>query len=295
MELFSISQLSRFSGIKQHTIRVWELRYRALQPSRSQGNTRYYDSIQLRRLLNIVSLIDRQHKASYLCGLPDQKLFEMIDDRMRGGIDPSDRSEYYISQLIAAGITYDEQHFDKTFSAGLDRYTFAGTYNKVIYPMMVRMGMMWSADNLSPANEHFVTNLLKQKIFAAIDALPPFEDGGDKWLLFLQEGEYHELGLLFAAYLIRAAGRRVVYLGSDVPVPSLLAALKTTRPDYLLLFQVRRDEPETIGRFLENTANAFAGKGIFIAGDEQIMASVPLNKKTKWMRTADDLRIQLEN
>ena len=113
MNLFSISQLSRYSGIKPHTIRAWEQRYNALKPVRSEGNTRYYDNSQLRRLLNIVSLADSEHKLSELCEMPDKRLFHLVNERVQDTIDRTGREEYFISQMIAAGMSYDEQHFEK--------------------------------------------------------------------------------------------------------------------------------------------------------------------------------------
>ena len=103
MNLFSISQLAQFSGIKPHTIRIWEQRYDALKPSRSEGNTRYYDGSQLRRLLNIVSLMDHGLKVSQLCSMSDENLFLLIQNS--GNSQTSESSEYYISQLISAGMS----------------------------------------------------------------------------------------------------------------------------------------------------------------------------------------------
>src|SRR5215207_7302876 len=121
MDSFTISQLSRFSGIKPHTIRIWEQRYDAFKPTRSEGNTRYYNSVQLRRLLNIVSLSHFGYKISELCSLPDKEIFKRItkvhDKTVTGNFD-----EYYISQLIAAGIGYDEIYFEKIFSHSLLSY-----------------------------------------------------------------------------------------------------------------------------------------------------------------------------
>src|SRR6476661_8287535 len=123
MDLFSISQLSRYSGIKPHTIRIWEQRYDALKPTRSEGNTRYYDNEQLRRLLNIVSLtITTDLKISEICQMSDQKLFEMISEEVDRSIQPENQHEYYISQLIAAAMSYDELHFDKMLMNTLVRY-----------------------------------------------------------------------------------------------------------------------------------------------------------------------------
>jgi hypothetical protein len=113
MNIFSISQLAQFSGIKPHTIRIWEQRYNAFNPNRSEGNTRYYDDTQLRRLLNIVTLLDNGHKVSSLCSMPDEVLYLMVSNLNTSEL--SDSTEYFVSQLIAAGISYDTSYFDLYF------------------------------------------------------------------------------------------------------------------------------------------------------------------------------------
>src|SRR5690606_23340275 len=142
MDLFSISQLSQFSGIKAHTIRMWEQRYNALSPQRSEGNTRYYDNRQLMRLLNIVSLMDEGYKVSELCRLSDGELTQRLKEAETKH-QLQNPEEYYVSQLIAAGMNYDEWHFEKTFSHCLLRMGMKQTYLKVLYPLISRMGLMW--------------------------------------------------------------------------------------------------------------------------------------------------------
>ena len=113
--MFTISQLQQFSGIKAHTIRIWEQRYNALTPNRSDGNTRYYDNIQLRRLLNIVSLME-DYKVSQLCLMDDNELFKKLEQHLEQNISSEDGNEYSISQLIVSALSFDELHFDKIFS-----------------------------------------------------------------------------------------------------------------------------------------------------------------------------------
>ena len=114
--MFSISQLQQFSGIKAHTIRMWEQRYNALQPNRSEGNTRYYDSNQLRRLLNIVSLMEADYKVSELCAMDNKKLSALLNEKHQSYQSTSETAEHFISQLIAAGMSFDEINFEKIFS-----------------------------------------------------------------------------------------------------------------------------------------------------------------------------------
>lgn len=291
MNHFSISQLEKFSGIKAHTIRIWEQRYNALQPNRSEGNTRYYDNDQLRRLLNIVSLSNRDYKVSELCVMPDQQLFKLVWE-LENEIE-NKPEEYFISQLILAGVSYDDSYFDKIFSHTLLRYGMKNTYLKVIYPVLVRTGLMWACDNLPIANEHFISNLFRQKLFTAIDALPPSKPESDSWLLFLPENEFHEVGLLLAHYLIRLSGKKVIYLGGNVPTQSVVAAAKEISCDHILLFLVHRNSDPEIRNYLTELNTNFKEKNIYVAGDQQLFKRLKKPKNIFFLPSVEDLEKQL--
>ena len=291
MNKFSISQLERFSGIKAHTIRIWEQRYNALQPNRSEGNTRYYDNVQLRRLLNIVSLTSLDYKISELGVMPDKQLFKMVEGFINETESKTD--EYFVLQLIAAGMGYDELHFDKIFSHCLLRYGMKDTYIKVVYPVLVRTGLMWACDELPPANEHFITNLIRQKLFTAVNALPPPKTNLQSWILFLPENEFHEIGLLFSHYLIRLSGKKVIYLGSNVPMQSLINAVKEISCRNLLLFLVHKDLDEEIHESLNRLSNHFPGKKIYVAGDKIVLSRVKKIDNITFLSSVEDLEQQL--
>jgi len=290
MDSFSISQLSQFSGIKPHTIRIWEQRYNALKPNRSVGNTRYYDSSQLRRLLNIVSLIDSDHKVSELCSMPDAALFKLLKEKDRE--QDGDQTEYLVGQLILACMDYDEMHFDKIFSHCLLRYGMKNCYTRILYPLLVRIGLMWTCDTIPAAREHFISNCIRKKLFTAIDSLPPPAKDAGTWLLFLPENEFHEIGLLLACYLIRLSGENAVYLGGNLPFQSLSGAIEEIKPACLLLFMVHHDLPENIDQYMMDLRKVFDGKIFAAASDEQIKG---LNRmeRLNYLSSMDELAEQL--
>lgn len=291
MNLFSISQLSQFSGIKPHTIRIWEQRYNALQPARSEGNTRYYSSDQLRRLLNIVSLMESDYKVSELCSMPDQQLSEIVLDRKN--VVASDASEYYVSQLISAGMAYKQERFEELFEQCLTDYGLSQTYKIIIYPMLVRVGLMWSANTIPSVQEHFISNIVRQKILRSIDALSPADPNADKWLLFLPEDEFHEIGLLFAAFIIRQSGQKVVYLGSSVSAEAVLLASQDIKPQNLLLFQVRYNQIEDVQNYLNVLEAGFDGKRIYVSGNSKLLNQINPQNKVYWLRDIDSLEKML--
>ena len=269
MEKFSISQLSQFSGVKPHTIRIWEQRYDALKPDRSAGNTRYYNNDQLKRLLNIVSLLEHNYKVSDICTMDDESLFNLMEEVNRKTADIP-KYGYYVSQLISAGINYDEFFFDKIFSHCLLSFGFKETYSQVIVPLLKRIGLMWSTTKLPPAQEHFISNLVRQKIFVAIDSLPPHNRSGPITLLFLPENEFHEIPLLFAHFLLRLKGLRCTYLGSNVPLVSLKESIKSIRPDNLLFFLIHQDVPANVEKYLTEIRKVHEGE-IYLAGNTGLL------------------------
>lgn len=287
MDAFLISQVARFSGVKPHTIRTWEKRYNVVEPDRSEGNTRYYNNSQLRRLLNIASLKDTGYKVSELCVMPDEELFRLVGEQAEISIDEPE--EYFVSQLVSAGIKYDESYFDKMFSHCVLRYGLKKTYTKVVYPMLERLGLMWTSNQLPPAHEHFISNMVRQKLLTAIDSLPPAKSISDTWLLFLPENEFHEIGLLFAHYLIRYSRQKVIYLGGNVPLQSISAAVKDIKPANLLLFLVHYDLPENTEAYLNELNKRFSKQKIYISGNQKLIDQLKCGRKINWLKHVNDL------
>lgn len=280
---YSISRLEQLSGIKAHTIRIWEQRYNIFKPQRSEGNVRSYNDEQLRKLLNIVSLSNTGLKVSELCRLSSKDLNKLLERQIELSKTENAQYEYYISQLIISGLSYDETSFEKAFSGCLLRFGLKKCYEFVIYPMLVRIGLMWGKDEFCPAQEHFLSNLLRQKLCAAIDGLPSVSNDKSTWILFLPEDEFHDLGLLFSSYLLRQNGQQVIYLGSNVPFESLLDSVRDIRPKHLLLFFVRHRSGEEVKNYVSMLEKSFKELKIHIAGNDNIGESIKTGKKTNWV------------
>lgn len=289
MDNFSISELQQLSGIKAHTIRIWEQRYNALTPHRSEGNTRFYDNDHLKRLLNIVSLLEDGYKISQLGTLSDEELHALLAEKIEHSGIGEDNNEYFVSQLISAAMSYDELRFQKLFNECIQEQGLTNTYNKILYPMLKRMGLMWDIDSISPAQEHFSSNLIKQKIYAAIEALPDPTSQDKKWLLFLPENEFHEIALIFSNYIIQEAGQPVIYLGSNVPFKTLEKAAEDTQATDLLFFFVHHIDPEKANTFIQTLSKSFKKVKIHFAGNTQLIGQLSLPKNVNWIRTPEDL------
>lgn len=287
MNRLSIAQLAQFSGIKPHTIRIWEQRYNALSPERTDGNTRTYSGSDLRRLLNIVALLDSKYKVSDLCVMSDEKLQDLILEHYSDLGNAESRK--IVLQLISAGIEFNQDEFELLLNFCIEKNGVASTFKEVLYPLLQRLGMMWAADLMPPAQEHFMSNIIRQKLLVEIDALPPTLESSKKWILFLAEDEFHEIALLFAHYVLRERGETVFYLGANVPLFTLKQAIENIMPDCVLTFFIKSNFSEDQQKHLNLIRNSFPDGTIYISGNEKLISSLELDSKTVWLQDIDAL------
>jgi DNA-binding transcriptional MerR regulator len=278
MGKYKISDLENLTGVKSHTIRIWEQRYKILTPLRSETNIRYYDDEQLRKLLNVVSLMNSGTKISAIGKLSTEEINERVSSIINS-VETGVKEEMLINQMISAGLSFDEVQFDKAFSNCILSFGVMDAYQKVFYPMLNKIGLLWTITEMNPSQEHFISNLVKQKIYAAIDALNPPKKDSEKWVLFLPEGEQHELGLLIANYALRSKGTQVYYLGQSVPVENLNIIAKKVSPTHFLTFSVRSNQQESISRFFSEMEKELNNPNITICCNNELAKSLTLSNK----------------
>lgn len=266
MAKYKISDLEQICGVKAHTIRIWEQRYKALVPLRTETNIRYYDDKQLLKLLNIVSLMNAGNKISVISKLSEKEFNEEIKNLGEIG-SLGIKEEMLTNQLISSGLAYDEEGFEKALSNSILSFGLLQSYNKVFYPMLVKLGFLWSSSELTPSQEHFVSNLIKQKMFAAIDALEPASIRTEKWVLFLPEAEMHDIGLLIANFMLRSKSVKVIYLGENVPIKNLYQVAENVKPTHYLTFAVRQNQQKMFNKYLTEMKNRFGDPNVFICCD----------------------------
>lgn len=231
MGRYSIKDLERLSGIKAHTIRIWEKRYGVIVPERSDTNIRTYCDTDLKRLLNIAILNNNGFKISRIATLQQEELHEKVREVCETHCNYTSE----IDRLIVCMVDIDELKFEKILSDNILRYGFEDTILEIIYPFLVKIGVMWQTGSINPAQEHFMSNLIRQKLIVAIDGLLPTPAGQSKvFTVFLPEGELHELGMLFYNYVIRKNGHTVVYLGQSVPLLDVQQVAHIRKADYLV-------------------------------------------------------------
>lgn len=270
--MYSIQDLEELSGVKAHTIRIWEKRYNLLVPERTATNIRLYSDNDLRKLLNVSTLINLGLKISKISELSELEIGEKIEEHLLP--EKTDKqTELFINNLISAGITFDTFRFDSTFSSAILRFGLRDTYTKVLLPVLIRIGLMWGKNQIIPAQEHLISNLIKQKLFAGIDGLPLNTSPKKKYLLFLPPNENHEIGLLLSYYLLKQAGHRVYYLGANVPINNLNIAVKSANPDFIVFFAVRSWGAKQLQDVVDEILQKFE-KNIVVLGNENTIKPV---------------------
>lgn len=253
MSTYSVSQVEQLTGIRSHTLRIWERRYNFLTPDRTTTNIRLYTDEQLRKLLNIAILLRNGHRLSSLNKMSNQEIKDLVieifdaedvalDDEMQG--------------LIISMVQMDEVGFTKILENQIGKVGVFETITKLIYPFMIHVGSLWRTDRVIPANEHFITNLVRRKLLTKIDAIPLPDTGARKIVLFLPEEENHELGLFLADFLARELGWRTYYLGQNIPSDNISDVIEQLKPDLLFSILITprlADQDDHLKEVIENS------------------------------------------
>jgi DNA-binding transcriptional MerR regulator len=216
---FSIKDLENLSGIKAHTIRIWEKRYNVLEPMRTDTNIRFYDLNALQKLLNITLLHDYGYKISKISKMPAEKIPELVRDI----VSNKSAKNHAISSFKLAMMNFDQNLFFKTYETLLSEKSFREVFFEVFIPLMEEIGFLWQVDTITPAHEHFITYLIKLKLLVNTEKIQSKEPTRtDKvFVLYLPMNEIHELGLMYLNYEILSQGYKTIYLGESVPTDSL--------------------------------------------------------------------------
>ena len=254
MSQFSIKDLENLSGIKAHTIRIWEQRYGILEPKRTKTNIRYYSDDDLKFLLNVGLLNKSGFKISKIARMSNTDIQHQVILITENNFE----YETQVAALNVAMLELNESMFERILSSNIIRMGFEDTMMKVIFPFLYQVGILWQTDVICPAHEHFITNLIRQKLIVAIDGQYGKEEFSSKrFLLFLPEQETHEIGMLFINYLLRSRGNRVIYLGQNVPFGDLEQVNMTFKPDYMVTSFTGHPQSESPSDYLTKLTRSF--------------------------------------
>lgn len=259
---YSIKDLEVLTGIRAATLRMWEKRYEIIKPLRTQTNIRFYGNEHLKLLLNINVLNRNGIKISHIAKMSHREITDKVKDLsfIRSGDDD------LFDGLMLSMIDLDEALFQQAFYKAVARLGFEDTINRIIFPFFSRIGIMWQIDSINPAQEHFISNMVRQKLISAIDNINVVTNPrAQKVLLLLPENELHELGLLFFSYLLKNKGYKIIYLGQAVPLTDLPKIMQASNPDIVVC---NVSNPMTIGdvsSFISKLKVVPATKQVYIA------------------------------
>jgi len=287
---FTIKNLEHLSGIKAHTIRIWEKRYGLFQPERTDTNIRMYDLENLQKLLNITLLYNNGLKISKIAKLQPNEVTERVHNL---AINKT-ADEWSVGLFKLAMINFDQRLFTKTFNELLDQFSFTEIFKNVFVPLMNELGVLWQTNSISPSHEHFITSLIKQKVHAMCEDLQQKEirRTDRKFVLFLPDNEIHELGLLYLQYEVLNNGFQCVFLGQSVPIQSLKNLVDIGEPITFLSYFTIEPTQEKIDAYLASFSSEIIDNiksDLWILGYQiQFLKSV-IPKKIHVYRSIDDV------
>lgn len=291
MGKYSIKELEKLSGIKAHTIRIWEKRHRLIEPSRTQTNIRFYSDDDLKKIINVSVLNSNGIKISKIIKLtPDQIHQQVVEmSNQKNSID------IYIEQLIVAMIDMEEEQFEEILNSLISKFGFEKTYIEIIYPFLEKIGVLWLSDNITPAQEHFISHLIRQKLIVAIDALPLAPKTAKRAVLYLPESELHEIGLLFYHYVAKFMGVRTYYLGQTVPYKSLLSVYQDHKPDMVITCLTSGPKPADMPKYLDRLVEDLPNSRIFASGYALRKANITQHSSVKIFANVMEFRLLVGN
>ncbi len=289
MAQYRINDLERLTGVKAHTIRIWEKRYMLISPLRTATNRRYYSDAQLLKLMNVSTLLEHGFKISHLAAMTDEELAVQIEELHRYP-SGSTACTAYIHELTAAMVAFNETTFKEVFAAAVTELGFYEAMMNVFYPFLRKAGLLWRTDKAVAIQEHFATCIIRNKIIIATDMLPAPAADAKRFMLFLPSEEWHEVGLLFANYLIRAKGHATIYLGQSVPDEDIRVVKETINPDYMFAFFISPKPTEELENDINLAASINENIPFYISGDGSLIKEVKFKyKNIIWLQSVNDL------
>ena len=293
---FSIKDLENLSGIKAHTIRIWEKRYQVLQPDRTDTNIRTYDIDNLKHLLNIAMLYSNGYKISKIAKLDKPALSERVAE-----LSSTRKEEHAIKQFKTAMFQFDQGLFAKTYSDLRATKSFPKIFSEVFIPLLKELGYLWQTGTIDPCHERFVSEMVKQKIIVNIEHL--YEENGlsgpPRFALFLPYGEIHDIGIIYANYLCIRHGINTIYLGSNIAVSSLREIISHHNDIQFMTYLTVEPSDESVEDFCNNYNSLFERsdkRELWLMGSK-IKSCDPslLSPNIKLLQSIPELEQALEN
>lgn len=262
---FSISDIENLTGIKAHTIRVWEQRYHFFTPKRSETNIRYYDDDDLCMFLNIATLNEKGYKISKISKMEISEIFSLVKNLQEDHYN----TNVQVQMLSNAMVKMDDSEFDEILKGCIDDLGMEKAICDIIFPFMRKVGFMWQVGVINPAHEHFATQKIEQKIIHDTYNLnQKTNDESKRYLLFLPPNEHHEIGLLFAQYILKSKGHQTLYLGQNLPYDSLQEVVNYYEPDFAFTVLTIISSDNNIEQIIQKLEEKLSNTTLLLAGNQ---------------------------
>lgn len=288
MANYSIKDLENFTKIKAHTLRIWEQRYQLLSPKRTDTNIRFYSDRDLKKILNINLLYQNGLKISKIAELSEQELFDRAAEILLTQ-EVSSTSE--MNRFIELVMELDEYAIHQLLNKLVVNLGVEKMYTDVLIPLLEKIGTLWQVDAISISHEHFLSNLLREFLIVQTDKLPIPRNARGKVVLFLREGEKHELSLLFYYYVLKNRGFDCFYLGQSVPIRDLKGFVQEINPDYLFTSLINEFEEDEIKDFLEQLTSFMDSSKIYMGGYQLARHKDVIPKSINQIQKLEDIKI----
>jgi MerR family transcriptional regulator, light-induced transcriptional regulator len=288
--VYSIKDLEMLSGIKAHTLRIWEQRYHIIKPKRTPTNIRFYEDDDLRQLLNISILNKNGYKISRIAAMKAAEINEAVNRLSAGTFEDA----VQIDALTISMMELDEAKFETILASNIRALGFERTMLEVIYPFLDKLSLLWLTGSIHPVQESFISNLVRQKLIAAMDALSVTVNPTHAFILYLPEGETQELSLLFLHYLIKKRGYRVLYLGQNTSLADLAEACAIFPCDYVLTIISETFTRQSVQQYLDDLRKVCPQKNILLTGYQILVQGVGSGDRVRVLRDLQDIMFFLE-
>jgi DNA-binding transcriptional MerR regulator len=285
---FSIKDLENLTGVKAHTIRIWEKRYNLLEPERTETNIRYYSLANLQKLLNISYLNNCGYKISKIASLKSEDIPELVKE-----VSKNDHTNNHaIDTFKLSMLNFDQKLFYDTYESLIKEKSFLEMFYQDFIPLLSEIGMLWQTDTITTAHEHFITSLIRQKILINTEIIQSQnQEKTDKvFVLYLPDNEVHELGLMIINYQIIAKGHKSIFLGQSVPLDSLKDLLKYYDDiTFLSYFTVMPDKENIVDYINEFSKEILTKKSVKLWVLGRMLQELDLNKLPKQITAFDSI------
>jgi DNA-binding transcriptional MerR regulator len=291
---FSIKDLENLTGIKAHTIRIWEKRYNLLEPKRTDTNIRYYDLASFQKLLNVSYLNSNGYKISKIATIEAHKIPVLVREMAA----QNNMESHAINAFKLAMLNFDQALFYNTYESLLKEKAFEEIFYDIFIPLLTEIGLLWQTDTITPAHEHFLSSLIRQKILINTEKVQSkqINTSNKTFVLYLPENEIHELGLMFLNHQLVSKGYQSIFLGFSVPIDSLVDLQNYYDEIIYLSYFTVQPEKDNIDDYINDFHKLLIGKGntkLWILG--QMLNSLDLDKLPKGISAFKSIQELIEN